>query len=139
METIKEYAERVGLTAEVVRDRGSQVEGGWEHHAYVLRLTIGDRSMETPWKQGYGIETHPTDAPWAVLASLVMDARSYEDTRFPDEGELEHFVRWAGDFGYEDMHQSAPVFLEVRDHAALLRDFLGDDHGYVMSEVDDDC
>jgi hypothetical protein len=138
METIKDYAERVGLTAEVVRDRGAQIEDRWEHHAYVLRLGIAFRSMETPWKQGYGISTHPTDVPWEVLGLLVMDARSFVDTRFPDEDDLEHFARWAGEYGYEDQHKAVTVFRAVRDLTNALRILLGNDFDYVLGEVDVD-
>jgi hypothetical protein len=137
METIKEYAQRVGLTTEVVRDRGAQIEDGWEHHAYVLRLSIDDRSMETPWKQGYGVEAHPTDVPWDVLGSLVLDAHGALNVRFGDEDEGEWFARWAGEYGYdEDSRKAYATFQRVREMTDRLRVLLGDDFEYVLTEVD---
>jgi hypothetical protein len=67
---IKQYAKKNRISAEIVRDRGHQVdESGWEHHAYVLRLTRDDgalsrRMEDVPWMQGLGIESSPVDEPW---------------------------------------------------------------------------
>lgn len=87
-ETVSDYRVTVD------RDRGAQVDSqGWEHHAYVLTLHVGDRSRSgIAWHQGYGIETTPDDTPDEIVASLISDARAGAQT----------FEEFAADFGYDE-------------------------------------
>jgi len=113
------YAARQGVTVEIVRDRGAQVDGdGWEHHAYTLRLHRAgtDATMETPWRQGYGVEDSPVDMPGTVLDSLVSDAsvggESFED--------------FCADLGYDtDSRKAHTTWEACRATVDQLTTFLG--------------
>lgn len=93
--TISDFVREHNITAEIVKDRGSQVEDGWEHHAYIVRLLNPDngKTIETPWRQGYRIETSPSSTPDMILDSLVSDAWS-----FYVAGDFED---WASEYGYD--------------------------------------
>lgn len=122
MNTIGEWTEARGITCEIVKDRGAQVENGWEHHAYVVKLTdpTTGRSIETPWKQGFGIKTSPTDTPAEILDSLIQDAWSIEDA-----GDFDH---WAEDLGCDtDSRKAYELWLAVKDTVPSVREFFGDE------------
>lgn len=128
METITDYVERRGITCEIVRDRGAQVEDGWEHHAYVVALVMpsGER-IETPWKQGYGVEESPSDRPDSVLDSLVRDAT------------VEPFEQWCDEYGYDHDSRKAYATWEACNAVAMpLAAFLGggEELDYLQFEVE---
>ena len=118
MSTMEEYVADHGITAEVIKDRGAQVDrpGGWEHHAYVVRLTNAEgRTIETPWRQGYGIETSPSETPEHILGSLVRDASS-ADQSFPD---------WAEEMGATDIRDAWETYHACEAIREPLIAFLG--------------
>lgn len=130
MEGIAQYVKRRGITCEIVKDRGAQVEDGWEHHAYVVALVLptGER-IETPWKQGYGIETSPEDTPERVLDALVRDSTD-ADTPFEE---------WCAGFGYDtDSRKAHATWEQCAEVAMVLGAFLGgsDELDYLRYEVE---
>lgn len=121
---ITQYVKRNRITAEIVRDRGMQVDGeGWEHHAYVLRLVWNDGALsrvmdDVPWMQGTGITESPIDRPDAVLDALVSDAASYLDAR--------SFEDWCAEFGYDtDSRTAERTYFACGEIAKKLTAFVG--------------
>lgn len=91
----------------------------WEHHAYVVRLSRGDRSMEVPWRAGIGITDDPTAAD--VLEALLSDAASIENAR----GDFEE---WAPELGFDpDSRRAEAIFQRATKQTDELRELLGDD------------
>lgn len=128
MTSLDEYVEAHQITCEILHDRGTQVEKGWEHHAYQLRLTdltLG-RTIDVPWTQGLGIDTSPTDTPVDVLACLIDDVPGDLDTSFED---------WAGDYGYDlDSLSAYRTWQAVMDQAPRVMTFVDDFHAVSMLE-----
>lgn len=126
MTTMRAFTRRAKITAEIVRDRGMQIEDGWEHHAYELRLhrytRDGDpRTLDTPWKQGTGINTSPVDTPEAILDSLISDALCYEDAR--------SFEEWADERGYDtDSRKAEDLYRRCGDVLKALEEFIRPDY-----------
>lgn len=121
MPNLEDYVREHNITVEVVKDRGTQVEDKWEHHAYIVRLTDHQRgsSIETPWKQGLGIETSPTDTPETILDSLVSDAWTYYTTG--------DFEEWTSELGMNpDSRKDYQVWETVRDLYPQVVNFVGD-------------
>lgn len=119
---ITEYVQQYGIRAEVIKDRGAQVDDqGWEHHAYVLRLVNlaqGTVMEPVPWMQGYGIETSPQDRPEQVLDALVSDVHSIRDSS--------SFEDWAEGLGYDpDSRRAERIYRQIEDQAEALIRFLG--------------
>jgi hypothetical protein len=100
---------------------------GWQHQAYVVRLSYEGRSLETPWRAGLGITEDPTAAD--VLGSLLMDASSYENAR--------GFEDWAGDYGYDtDSRNAEETYNAVGEATEALRQLLGDDYETAIDPPD---
>lgn len=133
---MSEYAEREHIYVEVVKDRGAQIQDGWEHHAYKLRLRgprlPGGPEWVTPvfdWRQGYGIETTPHDMPGEVLDSLVSDAMAYLEAM-----DFEDFAR---NFGYDtDSRKAEAIYRTCGEVADWLDDFLAGELEDVAYTVD---
>lgn len=118
--TITDYVFEHGITAEIVTDRGSQVDDGWEHHAYIVQLTNPStgQTIKTPWRQGYGIETSPSDTPDAILDSLVSDAWG-----FWVAGDFEE---WANKYGYNsDSIKALRLWEQLNDLYPQVVNFVG--------------
>jgi hypothetical protein len=131
MTTMEEYTVDHGITVEVIKDRGAQVDkpGGWEHHAYEVRLTNAEgRTIDTPWSQGYGIESHPTEMAAEILDSLVRDSWG-ADQAFPD---------WAEEFGYTDPRDAWETYHACEELAPKVIEFLGgkDELERVATEIE---
>lgn len=89
---------------------------GWEHDAWKVTLTMGYRTLTTPYKMGTG---HGGDAPdrETVLDSLCSDAAGADQT----------FEDWASDYGYDtDSRKAEAVYRAVVAQTKKLRAFLGD-------------
>jgi hypothetical protein len=117
-ETMADLVTRYGFRVEVLRDRGAQLDdSGWEHHAYELRVHFdkidGAPSLDTSWRQGYGIEEHVTDRPDSVLDCLISDATSAD----------EDFDTWCGEYGYDTDSREAYATWEAcrRIHDRLVK------------------
>ena len=130
-ETVAQFIARLGITCDIVSDRGLQVEDGWEHHAYVLRLSYEGRTMDLPWRQGLGIVDSALDRVDSVLDAMLSDARSLYV--FADETEEEGFERWAGDYGYDtDSRAAWNTHRAVVAQTDELRVFLGEHYGAAL-------
>ena len=122
-QSLSDYVAAQGITCEIIRDRGAQVQDGWEHHAYTVKLTnpATGATIETPWKQGYGIETSPTDTPAEVLDSLLADAWGF----------TEDFEEWASEYGYDsDSRKAYQIWEQVRDQRPAVVAFLGGESAF---------
>jgi hypothetical protein len=132
MTTMTAYVEHWQIDAEVVKDRGAQIEDGWEHHSYRVQLRNGLTGAVTPafdWKQGYAIEDSPEDRPDAILDALVSDAWSYETA--------DSFEDFAAEFGYdEDSRKAEKIYNACGEVAAWLDEFLGGDLELVATTID---
>lgn len=123
MTTTKQYVRRNNITVTVEHDRGSQVENGWEHHAYVLAMHWNDGALSRSvggikWHQGVGIETVPQDEPAWVLDALVGDATTYLDA--------ESFEDFCNTFGYDtDSRAAERDYHECGENAKRLRALCG--------------
>jgi hypothetical protein len=94
MATITEYVKAHGITVDVVKDNGRQIdETGWEHLAFNVRLGYAGRTLTVPWRQGMGITTHPVHMADSILDSLISDACAWQ--------QAEDFEDFASEFGYE--------------------------------------
>jgi hypothetical protein len=121
-ETMAELVTRYGFRVEVLRDRGAQLDAdGWEHHAYELRChfdKIGTTTLDTSWRQGYGVEEHVTDRPETVLDCLISDISSAD----------QDFEDWAADYGYDtDSRKAFATYGECRRLRDRLAEILGED------------
>lgn len=120
---IKQYVKKNSIRVEVVRDRGTQVEDGWEHHAYVLRLVWDDGSQsrfleDVKWSQGHGVQSVPQDEPAQVLDALISDANAYD--------EAQSFEDFCATFGYdEDSRKAEKLYRECGEISKKLAAFLG--------------
>lgn len=127
-ETMQEAATRLGVTVEITKDRGIQRDAqGWEHHAYLLTVTFGSgASIVTPWSQGLGIESSPTEEPATILDSLVQDCTD------------EDFDTWADEYGYDtDSRKAYATWEACRMVAARLIATLGEDEvSHLRHEVE---
>ena len=102
----------------------------WEHHAYVVRLSRADRSMEVPWRAGIGITDDPTAAD--VLEALLSDAAAIENARGS-------FEEWALDFGFDpDSRRAERIFQKATEQTEQLRKLLGDDFDAAVFPPHDD-
>jgi len=131
MPNMTDYARLWEITVEVVKDRGAQIEDGWEHHAYRVRLhKLGD--MVTPefdWRQGYGIEDSAEDRPDAILDCLVSDAWSVLNSR--------GFEDWANELGYDpDSRKAERTYNACRETAEWLDTFLEGDLEHVATTIE---
>jgi hypothetical protein len=104
---------------EVVDSHGIQKgDDGWEHYSYSVRLSRGDESLNTPWRQGLGITELPNAGD--VLASLIMDAAGFTNAR--------DFEDWASEYGYDtDSRKALASWEQIDALSDGLRDLLGDD------------
>ena len=101
-------------------DHGIQIERDanrpWEHHAYTVKVTRGDESFETAYKQGLAHEDGPSLV--SVLASLMSDASAGEQGSFED---------FCGDFGYDtDSRRAESTYRACQQTAVAMRRLLGD-------------
>ena len=96
---------------------------GWQHHAYVVRLTWGDQTMDVPWRQGLGITDDPTAE--AVLEALASDAATLDNAQT--------FEDWAEELGYDtDSRKAEAIYNQVVEQTDKLRDFLGNDFDRIV-------
>lgn len=127
-ETMHEAAARLGVSVEITKDRGVQVEDDWGHHAYVLRVTFGNGKSWTgiPWRQGLGVKISPSEVPADILDSLVEDATTVD------------FETWCDEYGYDSGSRKAYATWETCGaYYATLRDILGaDELEHLMYEVE---
>ena len=116
MATVKDLAP---VRLEIVEFHGIQSDDeGWEHNSYSVRLTRGDESLNTPWRQGLGIKDSPTASD--VLSSLIMDAVGFANAR--------NFEDWASEYGYDTDSRKAFATFELIDNLTdQLRDLLGEE------------
>lgn len=117
-QTIEEWAHEHGVRVEIERDRGAQVDDrGWEHHAYVLTLHVGEHSQAgIEWRQGYGIEDSPTDRPESVLDAVVSDALAGSES----------FSDFCDNFGYdEDSRKAYATWQQCARYAEWVPALLG--------------
>ena len=86
------------------------------HHAYTLKLTHDGRTMETPWRQGTGIQHDPETHD--VIGSLLMEAQGIEaSTGFAD---------WATNYGYDtDSIKARDMYDLCREQTDALETLLG--------------
>lgn len=105
-------------------------ESDWEHYAYTVRLRRKGRTITTPWRQGLALTDPPTAED--VLASMMLDASSYENAR--------DFSDWASDFGYdEDSRKAENIYKACGVIARKLRQFLGEDWNETSTEDAEDA
>lgn len=132
---LTEYVAQEGITAEILEDLGigTTAEDGWEGRRYTLRLhnpTTGN-SMTTPWGQGLGITSAPTERVDYIADSLISDTWSYQQAR--------GFEDWANEFGLDtDSRKAEAMYKAV---GAMVNDvvaFFGgqDKFEYVATEID---
>lgn len=132
-ETIAEYVERRGITCEVVRDRGAQVEDGWEHHAYVVAEVCGvtrarvsqlvaaarDSAWGAPFVGAAVPVTHASVAAEMRLAQHAQDLRCESATGL-NRAEVRAFYGHADESTADVVEARLTIAAARREHRARL-------------------
>lgn len=130
-ETVKAFAERVGVTMPVAFTAASNpniddMPEGSTHWRVIL--AIGGRTLETPWSMGPALKDGPELI--SVLGALISDAAGYENAR--------SFEEWCGDYGYDtDSRRAERTYNATAESAKALRRFLADEYEHAIWETED--
>lgn len=115
--TLAEFVRRTGITLDIIEGPDHQRDDhGWEHNAYVLRLTMDGQSIDSPWRQGLGITDDPTAE--ALLDAMASDSASVDNAQ--------SFEDWADELGFDtDSRKAEATYRECEAQRAKLAQWLG--------------
>lgn len=120
MKTLARYTANHGITVEIVSGPDTaRDEDGWEHYAYVLRLTNADlgTTMTLPWRQGLAVTTDPDESPEEILNVLITDSWDFYSACCWQEGGYE--------LGMEIDSETQRRYGDVGMQAEVFADFIG--------------
>ncbi len=122
------------------RDKSSKT--GWAHDVWLIKITVGDHSLSTPYNTGIGHRRRSITTPdrfyfgpetvqikiEEVLQSLFLDA---------DAG-TESFAEFCDNSGLQtDSRKALETYLKCQETGANLRRLFGADYDAVADEVKD--
>ena len=143
METLAELIAQYGITAEVVHNGPTKLDG-WPCNTYTVTLRREGRGdgdhennpasnwaridgLETTYYQGTGVTAEPTALD--VLACLLTDSEGYDNSTY--------FEDWADEYGYDpDSHKAEALYEEIGEQRKALYDFLSDGYDGRYSHYD---
>lgn len=104
---IREYVK--DWHVEVLADHGltRRDDDDWQHYSYRVRIhNASGQHFDSPWMQGTGITTDPSEQVAEIVDSLISDVWSVQQAA--------DFEDWAADLGYDpDSRKAEKMFEQI--------------------------